>query len=342
MLYFVTYFDSHYLIKGLTLYRSLVRHAPSFRLWVLCFDDLACETLQRLGLPGVIPVSLKDFEHGDEALLRTKHTRSRVEYYFTCTPSLPLYILKHWPEVDIITYLDSDLFFFSDPLHVIHALGDNSILLVEHRFPPHLRHLLEHGIYNVGLLVFRRSSEGIDCLNWWRDRCIDWCYDYVEEDRFADQKYLDDWPTRFPGVVVLQNNGAGLAPWNVTGSDLRLREGKVMVDSHPLIFFHFHRLQQIRPWLYDPALASHGACAGFLLRRHIYGPYIRELRETSRWMAAVDNQTLGHTGSIRDGSRGVEPDNMASRLSMKIKNARIVINMILRGQLLLVIQDRVM
>jgi len=64
MYYFCTYFDSNYLIKGLALYRSLVRHAMPFRLWVLCFDDLAYEALQKLALPEVDPISLRDFEKG--------------------------------------------------------------------------------------------------------------------------------------------------------------------------------------------------------------------------------------------------------------------------------------
>lgn len=38
--HFCTYFESNYLVKGLVLYRSLVRHAAPFRPWVLCLDGL--------------------------------------------------------------------------------------------------------------------------------------------------------------------------------------------------------------------------------------------------------------------------------------------------------------
>ena len=174
MFYFCTYFDSNYLIQGLALYRSLVRHSVPFRLWVLCFDDMAHEILQNLALPEVNPISLRDFEDGDRELLRAKENRSQIEYYFTCTPSLPLYILRNYPEVDVITYLDSDLFFFSNPSPIYQELEDrNSVLIVEHRFPPRLSHRVEtNGIYNVGLLSFRRDDVGLQCLHWWRELCM--------------------------------------------------------------------------------------------------------------------------------------------------------------------------
>jgi hypothetical protein len=336
--YFVTCFDSHYLIKGLTLYRSLVRHTSSFRLWVLCFDDLAYETLERLAPPAVVPISLRDFEKGNEELRQARLGRSGIEYYFTCTPSLPLYVLENWPEVDVITYLDADLFFFSDPVPVYEELGENSILIVGHRFPPHLRHKEDKGIYNVGLLSFRRSDDGLQCLNWWRERCIEWCYDRIENGRYADQKYLDDWPTRFRGVVVLQHKGAGLAPWNITGYCLRLNNGQVTVDLQALVFFHFHHLRQIRTWLYDTDLGRYGGRLNFILRRHVYGPYIRELLETALWVSSVIGQRYGHMDSIRGAMPSVAlPDNVMCRMVRKIEHLRFLIKLLLRDQLFVVI-----
>ena len=112
MFYFCTYFDQHYLARGLALYQSIREHCSEFRLWVLCMDDTTYRILTELNLPGVYPIVLEEFERDDEPLKIAKTNRSRIEYYFTCTPSLPLYILNHWPEVGLITYIDADLFFF--------------------------------------------------------------------------------------------------------------------------------------------------------------------------------------------------------------------------------------
>lgn len=277
MRYFCTYFDHGYLQRGLALYASLRRHAVAFRLWVLCMDEISYQTLVRLALPGVELIALHDFERGDEELLRAKDTRSKVEYYFTCTPSLPLYIMAHWPEVDLITYLDADLYFFADPQPLFDALGTGSITIIAHRFAPQLRHLAENGVYNVGWLSFRRDANGLACLRWWRERCNEWCYDRIEPERFADQKYLDDWPQRFTGVVVLTHKGANLAPWNVANYQLTTRGGQIWVDEDPLIFFHFHAFRQPQQWVYDHRLDVYKVQPSMLLLRQIYVPYIQML-----------------------------------------------------------------
>jgi hypothetical protein len=322
MLYFCTYFDSNYLIRGLTLYRSLIRHVAPFRLWVLCFDDLTYEVLQKLALPEVVPISLRNFEEGDEQLLKAKSNRSRVEYYFTCTPSLPLYILRNCPEVDVVTYLDADLFFFSDPSPIYEELGDDSILVVGHRFPPHLKDHERFGIYNVGLLSFRRDNNGLKCLNWWRERCIEWCYDREEDGRFADQKYLDDWPVRFQRVVVLQHKGAGLAPWNWMSYRIRVQNGHTTIDGHPLIFYHFHNLKILNRWLCDPRLSNYRySPMPMVLRRWLYVPYMRSQRETWRWIRRIVPEVDPGYTNLRTGLDG----------------RRTVVKRLLCGQLLVAI-----
>jgi hypothetical protein len=278
MYYFCTYFDSNYLTRGLALYQSLKTHCQTFKLWALCMDDDAYTTLIKHNFPDIKPISLGDFESGNKRLLDVKKERSSAEYYFTCTPSLPLYILDHYPDVDLITYLDADLFFFADPAPLFAEIDGKSISIVGHRFPARLSHLEITGLYNVGWVSFRRDEDGLECLRWWRDLCLEWCYDRVEAERFADQKYLDRFPERFGNEIVIRHKGADVAPWNIENYVLTKRNHCLYVDDEPLIFYHFQGLKKIAPWIYNLGFWSYSIRASKELMKYIYIPYIQTLR----------------------------------------------------------------
>jgi hypothetical protein len=282
---FCTLFDSNYLVKAVAMYDSLERHCPSFRLTAFCFDTEAEEVLARLRLPQLETVSLAELESAYPSLLAAKPTRSAYEYYCTSTPSLPLFMFDRRPELGEVTYIDSDLFFFGDPAPLFEELGDGSVLIIPHRFPRYFRHYEVNGVYNVQFLTFRRDENGLACLRWWHDRCIEWCYFRLEEGKFADQKYLDEWPRRFDGVHVLRHKGGGLAPWNVANYELRAEGGPILVDEDPLVFFHFHRVRMRADGRYD------GHAPGYVIpraaRRLVYEPYFAALDEAKQRVRAV-------------------------------------------------------
>lgn len=290
MHYFCTYFDHNYLPLGLALYRSLKQHSPEFKLWVLCLSSTCYDVLKQLDLPDINLISLNEFERGDEALLGAKQNRSLIEYYFTCSPSLPLFVLNKYPEVDLITYLDADLFFFSDISPIYEEIADASIAIIEHRFSSDRLELVKFGIYNVGWLSFRRDENGFACLHWWREKCIEWCYDRPENGRFADQKYLDDWPARFSNVVVLQNKGANVGHWNTNNYQIFSSKNRIWVDEEPLIFFHFHAFKYNKNKFEEMSLNPNIKVGRFSDReiyREIYGSYIATLRETKKMVAPL-------------------------------------------------------
>lgn len=303
---FCTYLDRHYLPRGLALVRSLQRHCPDFRLWVLCFDDDSLAILSRLQLPNVQPVGLADLEAADSALRAVKPMRSRVEYYFTSTPCWPLHLLHQHADIELLTYLDADLYFFADPAPLFAELAKRSVGIIEHRYPPRLESMRRCGVYNVGWVSFRRDGTGLECLRWWRERCLEWCHDRCEPGRYADQKYLDDWPERFPNVAVLQHPGANVGPWNA--GSYRFSRGRqgVLVSGQPLLFYHFHALRQVQPWLFHADLTAYGIQPTGVLRGEVYRPYIRavteEVQRLSAWMpAATFCRTLRFPEAARSG-----------------------------------------
>lgn len=281
---FCTYFDSNYLFKALAMYRSLCRQTMDFKLWVLCFDDKVYEMLSLMALENVELIALSDFE--DDDLLKVKAARSKVEYCWTCTPSLPLYILKKHPDLEIATYIDADLYFYSNPKVIFAEFGDSSIMLIEHRYPDKVEYMVNRfGRFCVQFMAFRNDNNGIDALEWWRERCLEWCRYEPEDGKFGDQKYLDDWESRFKGVCVIQNKGAGLAPWNIYGHHLSTDGGRIKVDDDELVFYHFQYLM-----IYRGRIIQLGHIR--LAREHkrlLYEPYIREIFDAVGYVKALDS-----------------------------------------------------
>ncbi|MFI5335186.1 MAG: FkbM family methyltransferase [Opitutales bacterium] len=321
--HFCTYFDSHYDSMGLALYESLRRHCANFHLWVLCLDEECHQLLTRLALPGVTPIRLVEFEEGDAGLQIAKRNRSLLEYYFTCTPCLPLFLLHRHPEIDLITYLDSDLYFYSDPEPMFSALGQNSISIVAHRFAEEITHFAENGTYNVGWLSFRRDASGLACLQWWRDRCLEWCFLRHEDGRYADQKYLDQWPQLFSGVVVIPLKGANLAMWNMANHELKASSGRVTVDNEPLIFFHFHGLQRQQPWLFSLNAGFYRARLNREMQWNIIVPYLSAVLRAERAYGIF----------CHPGRRfALEELSARTTISQKLRYAaRIVVNILRRN-----------
>lgn len=282
MRHFCTCFDSNYLFKGLALYHSLTRHAPGSTLWVLCLDTATERVLNQLPLPGLHTVPLQELEAAEPELLAAKASRSKVEYYFTCTPTLLWHLLTRVPGTAPITYLDADLYFFSSLDPVIMETGAGSVTILPHRFPPALQPLERYGTYNVSWLTFMDDRAGRETLAWWRNRCIEWCYDRLEDGKFADQKYLDEFPVRFQDVHVMEHQGAGVAPWNVAGYPISGSPGGPRAGGAPLVFYHFHAFKRVTSWLFEPGLARYGAQMTPELRNLVYLPYLAELRGIER------------------------------------------------------------
>lgn len=280
---YCTLFDSNFLSRGLALYNSLIRHEPDAHLYVYCFDDFTHEVLNRLALSNMTIVAMSEFE--TSRLLAVKTIRQRGEYCWTCTPHIIIHALKTF-KLRAITYLDADLYFFYSPRVLIDEWekANASILITEHRYTPRFDNSSRFGIYCVQFLAFRADEVGINALEWWAEKCLDWCYDREEDGKFGDQKYLDDWPSRFKKVHVLKHLGGGVAPWNVqqyalkesSNKNIRLVELSSEIEFD-LIFYHFHGFQIFKDGEID--LSTYPLRENFINK--VYDSYIEALAEAA-------------------------------------------------------------
>jgi Nucleotide-diphospho-sugar transferase len=306
MLYFCTLFDSNYLARGLVTYESLMSATEgSAHLYVFAFDDLCLTTLKGMNLPNLTVVSLAEFE--DEDLLRIKPTRSRGEYCWTCTSSTIHYCINQF-DLPHCIYIDADMVFYENPQILINEMPPSAnVLITEHRYTPAYDKSKLSGKYCVQFMYFDNSENGKRVLNWWRDRCLEWCYNRHEDGKFGDQKYLDDWLTRFSGVHSLQHFGGGLAPWNVQRFDFQEFNGKIMGQlkaektqytdlssgtregsNFEAVFFHFHgvKLFERNKSIFAPKMYLLNETAKALF----YNPYLQKLKAAQTQLVQLDSR----------------------------------------------------
>ena len=271
MEHYVTLFDALFLPQGLALHASLQRHAGTYTLWILCVDEEAHSILTGLQLPNVRLMRVADVETAQ--LRAVKPTRTRGEYCWTLTPFAPRFVFEAAADVRRVTYLDADLWFRRSPAPIFREFDDSGkdVLITDHAYAPEYDQTATSGRYCVQFLTVTRDG-GEVVRKWWEERCIEWCYARIEDGKFGDQKYLDDWPERFgQWVHVLADKELAQAPWNAT-----------RFPYSSSIFYHFHgvRILSARRIALSPYALPEP------LMRHVYQPYLRELREALHTLAS--------------------------------------------------------
>lgn len=281
---FCTLFDRNYLARGLVLLDSLRQWHPGARVFVLCMDSLTHKLLLQLDKPGVELIRLAELESRE--VLQAKASRSIAEYCWTLTPVLLDHVLEYHPDVEQAIYLDADMMFFSSPQPLLDESAKASITIIEHRFQPWNSDLIDCGRFNVEWVGFRRTPDGLRCLKRWRQQCLEWCYARLEDGKMGDQKYLDAWPSDYESVHVLQNPGAGVAPWNFSNHPIRRDGPNVWVGNMPLIFFHFHQFQLLHDG--GASFMSETYLNGRDVPMDVYGPYLAAIQQKMGILRAID------------------------------------------------------
>lgn len=238
MMNFCTLFDSNYASKGIALYLSIEQHADDFVLYVMGMDRKCQEILNAIGFKHMIVECIDDVDSPE--LAEAKDNRSRAEFCWTCGSFFTDYFLNKYNLPDI-TYLDSDLMFFNSPKLLFDELEKAKASI---GLSPHFIENTIFGKYCVQFVYFKNDDNGKECLRWWRDECLKWCYSKLEDGKYGDQKYLDYFHKRFNGVVDIENRGAGIANWNMEQYIYNF-ENNILIyfeKEWPIVFFHYNGL----------------------------------------------------------------------------------------------------
>jgi hypothetical protein len=240
-----TSITANYLPKARVLAHSAKKQAADVRFHLLLCDqyppgaDSAAEPFDSIINVTELPIpDLKPWLFG--------HT---VVEMCTAVKALGFLEIARRHQADKIFYFDPDIVILSDLAGLIERLERHSILLTPHQSEPEqsLEAImdneiasLKHGVFNLGFLGVRTSSEGLRFLNWWAERLRYFCHDDIAGGLFTDQRWMDLAPTFFEDIAILREPIYNVATWNLTHRQVggSLERG-LTINGEPLSFYHF-------------------------------------------------------------------------------------------------------
>ncbi len=328
---YCTFFDIGYLDRGIVLWNSLERIGDDYELWILCMDNDVYNILHEMELQNIFLIRLKELEDYDQDLFIIKKDRSTIEYYFSCKASLALYVLCKSTQAGQVTYIDADVYFFSSSETINSLISNSSVAIALHGFSRENIRLEKFGKYNAGWLNFNNDVKGVSCLQWWRSKCIDWCYDCPEPERFADQKYLDYFSSLVDNVISVNHPGINAAPWNIAGKSVSLSDGHVTIDGEPLVFFHFHNLRIVTDNVFDLGFKAYTPTYQSEVIEFIYKPYLQDLLNTRAHLARV-GEPLSRGGKHKASLKATDDMPLIRRLLKRYRVRKMINEKIRNGE----------
>lgn len=264
------------------MYESLLENDSEMTLYILAMDNELFSFLQEQNYKGVVAIALDDILNYDNRLPALKKERSFGEFCWTLSSVLTEYVFETFAP-DICTYIDSDMYFYSNPSVLLDSF-DKSVGIMRHRFPNnrYFRLLEKHsGTYCVEFNSFRNNEIGRRVLSEWKEKCIAHCEAVGTEKGFGDQKYLTDWPQEYPGEIYEYNHsGAGIATWNI--KDYSIEDGELMYRGSKCspIFYHFSGIV----YLENGRINTHVGNFSKEVADYFYLPYLRKIEEKRNWL----------------------------------------------------------
>lgn len=222
-----TLFDYNYLDKGLVMIESLLKYNPELEIHALCLDNKTFDFCSKI--KEIKTYSLQDLEKEDQNLLKIKNRNIKSElgdwydlgdhayYCYSLTPYFTNYILEKYSKESVL-YCDSDLIFYENLNILKEEIKEKDCAIVTHKNESAFRRYESRvGIYNVGIIYFKKSNLGILISRFLRDLMFNCSNQFAQSHgTCGDQKYLELFEPLFGrhNIHVVEGNIAHGAPWN--------------------------------------------------------------------------------------------------------------------------------
>lgn len=299
--FLVTLFDLSYAARGLAMLES--SRVPYSRQSVLLLGSSGSNFARALQARGVNVYFEDDFLSDNPELLTQWSQKTRAEQIFTLGPVFLRKILESSPTDSWVFYVDSDVFFYSEiQTHLM--LEGKDLVLVPHSHSWWNRgRLSKYGYFNVGIVGFKSSKVGKRAAAIWSALVKQWCFDRVEGNKYADQKYLERLALTYPAQTESPPRDYHLAPWNSSflrilpadDGTMQIRGGKAIVS------FHFQGLRKSGSYWIIGHLQYFGLASESLISQ-VYVPYVRavEKNESSYLLPSLKANRRGRFRLLSD------------------------------------------
>ena len=240
---YFTLSDRGFLPRTLAMCRSLRLYDPVSPVYYFATEPLLQVESDAFELIGVKVLRIEALL-GEQLVAWLRYSRSLLEFMWTLPSQL---LIRMWDLEELctdFTYLDADIFFYSDPGIIWQEIPSNSISIVRHNFSERLQSVFtQSGEFNVSWVSVPNSSIGVAVASKWASDCLEMCPDkpIIHNGKliYGDQKYLDYWPDLYsPNLHIIKHLGAGVAPWNYEKYEFSTC-APLLINGVPVIFFHF-------------------------------------------------------------------------------------------------------
>ena len=259
----VTLSDHNYVTNGLALYESLKAKSPDFILHYLCLNEQTYNKISSLNLPDLKCYNMEEFSQDKDFEILKKNNQShpidiRGRNWRTPTGEEAGHSPFHWALASFfsahlvntynlphVLYVDSDIIFYDSVDKIFDAMGSKSIGIITHK---HVQlGKTSVGYYNVGIVYFRNDKIGNECLNFWKNCCVDTSNEYAPIfGSCGDQKYLELFDDLFgeENIEVLCKKVGNGAPWNFTMFEFLDNHRIIWRDPHGYVLNAGESLEQ--------------------------------------------------------------------------------------------------
>jgi len=174
-----------------------------------------------------------------------------TEFNTAVKPFYFQYLFNHG--YDKVIYLDPDITVYDSLQELFTLLSDHDVLLTPHTIT--LSHKQAQrwqriannvGIYNLGFLALKKTSNTNDLLQWWKKKLETDCYMIPASGLFVDQIWANFFPVFFKNSYLIMEPGYNMAYWNFGERTLERKNGIYWVNGQRLKFFHFSNYKMSR------------------------------------------------------------------------------------------------